>query len=109
MFDEKDSHYTFIEKYGEQFSKEIGVPNIADLLSSHGDKAYGYRSDWEEAGIPFAKGVMIFLLSYINPYSYSVRNTAEGWVATDDWVIKMYESPSDIRKALDNLPSYYET
>jgi hypothetical protein len=107
MFDEKDSHYTFIEKYGEQFSKEIGVPNIADMLSSHGDKAYGYRDAWKKARIPFAKGVMIFLLSYIDPYSSSVRDTVEGWVDIDEWVIKMYESPSGIREALDNLPSYF--
>lgn len=108
MFTEQDSHYTYIEKYGEQFSQALGLPySVNELTVAHGDKAYGYRHEWEGSGIPFAKGVMIFLLSYMHPWSKTVRETSDGWVDTCDWVIDLYKNNEKIQAALADLPNYF--
>jgi hypothetical protein len=59
------------------------------IVTCHGDKCYGYREDWEEAGIPFEKGVAIYLLSYCKPFSDQCRETKAGWVKPCEWVISV--------------------
>lgn len=107
MSDARTNHYDYLDLYGPQFSAELDIDNIAHMSSAHGDKAYGYGFDWERKGLPFSKGVMIFLLSYLYPYSKTVRTTENGWVDTGDWVLDRYNNDSVIRAALDRLPSYY--
>jgi len=61
------------------------------MITAHGDKCYGYRAEWDAAGIPFEHGVAIYLLTYCSPYSKESRETEEGWVDPWRWVIANYE------------------
>ena len=90
----KMNHYQFIEKHGEAFSVLVGLSyNIDGLAGSHGDKCYGYKRRWEEAGIPFNHGALIYLLSYCSPYDKESRQTENGWVPVEKWVIEFYSRP----------------
>jgi hypothetical protein len=71
------------------------------LVGAHGDKCYQYREYWKAKGIPFEHGCLIYLLSYLYPYSSEVRETRtynnedgsklDTWVDPCKWVIQMYE------------------
>ena len=87
------SHYDYLDKHWHNFAKIVGGNIVwADgIVSAHGDKGYSYQSDWEEAGICFNHGMMLFLLSYVKPFSNTVRDTDKGWVNPCQWVIDNYE------------------
>ena len=36
------NHYEYIDIVGKRFSDILGVRNIQDLVSAHGDKCYAY-------------------------------------------------------------------
>lgn len=100
-----ESHYTYIEQHGKQLSDDLGVDDITELLVSHGDKCYNCKESWYELGIPFAKGVMIYLLTKQQPYDKEVRDTSSGWVSPFEWIEAQYIfKDSAIRIALDKLP-----
>ena len=88
------NHYEFIEKFSAPFTAlvQLRYP-IKDLSIAHGDKCYGYRAKWEEQGIDFKHGAMIYLLSYCYPYSTECRGTDNGWVPVDEWVVGFYNRP----------------
>ena len=89
------NHYHWLDKNLSFFLKRIGIKNPNDymgLISNHGDKCYSYRDKWEKHGIPFEKGVAIYLVSYVFPWSKTVRNCPDGWVKPDDWVISMWDN-----------------
>jgi len=83
------SHYTWLEKHLPDFFEKVGLNKdyTVGLLSCHGDKMYGYKFQWEEAGIHFYHGVAICLLSYFRPFDEESRETSNGWVAPSKWVI----------------------
>jgi len=88
------SHYDYLRVVLVPFLEKLGLnTNVYHdgLIGAHGDKAYGYRGDWEAAGIHFYRGVMVYLLTYCKPYSEEVRETGQGWVAPGDWVLKNYD------------------
>ena len=69
-----------------------GVKNVNNgIISAHGDKCYLYRDRWEKNGIEFHKGVALYLLTYISPFSKESRETADGWVDPAKWVEDNYE------------------
>lgn len=35
------------------------------MIGAHGDKVYGYCDEWEEKNIPFYRGALLYLLTYI--------------------------------------------
>ena len=39
------NHYEYIDIVGKRFSDILGVRNIQDLVSAHGDKCYAYMYD----------------------------------------------------------------
>jgi len=87
------NHYEWLEKNLQNFFDSIGADNpypINGLLSSSGDKCYGYKNEWEEKGIPFYHGVALYLLTLLTPYQDEVRQTPNGWVPVDKWVIDNY-------------------
>ena len=86
----KVSHYNWLDKHLPAFLAKVGIDfNICPgIVSAHGDKCYGYRHRWEEAGIEFPHGVAIFLLSYLSPFDDETRETKDGWVDVCEWVIK---------------------
>jgi len=110
-FDEKTSHYIYIEKYGRALSValDLGYHNIATLLVKHDGEYADMQRLWSENEIPFAKGVVLYLMSYLLKYNNRVvRQTFGGtvYVSPKEWVITMYNKP-EIRKVLDQFPSYY--
>jgi hypothetical protein len=93
------SHYDWLDEHFETFLTRVYVAAERDpehakgekgLISAHGDKCYAYREEWAAAGIPFEHGVAVYLLSYLYPWSNTVRKTDGGWVAPKDWVIAEY-------------------
>lgn len=87
------NHYNWLELYLRQFFKAAGLRDGEEvgMASAHGDKCYGYRTEWAAAGIPFPHGVAIYLLTYTSGYASEVRNTqSNGWVAPKDWVVSNY-------------------
>lgn len=87
------SHYDYLNRTLPDFFEKVGVSfdGNAGIVGAHGDKCYCYRGAWKKAGIPFAQGVAIFLLSYCNPYAEETRQTDEGWVKVEQWVIDNWE------------------
>lgn len=87
------SHYDYLEKHFVSFAKAVGATGCVNngIISAHGDKFYGYKDGFKEAGIPFEKGVAIGLLTYLNPFANECRDTPKGWVAPVDWIISNKE------------------
>lgn len=88
-----NSHYDWLNANLPTIFEKLGVSwdGNAGIVVAHGDKAYSYQDGWKEAGIHFFHGVAIFLLTYCRPYSKEVRDTDNGWVPVDKWVIDNYE------------------
>lgn len=97
---EENNHYKMIEFVGPKFSEFLCVPNITLNLSCDGDKTRQYKTKWEEAGVPFVQGTMIYLLSKEKGWCDTVRDTPHGWVAPEDWVIDQYRNNTLIQSAL---------
>jgi hypothetical protein len=85
------NHYDWLNKNFLKFTKNLGVPyDTTYLIVAHADKCYSYRETWEKHDILFEYGVAIYLLSYIHPYSKTCRETENGWVNPEKWVIEQY-------------------
>ena len=84
------NHYQWLENNFLTFAQSLGVQGFEGDITAHGDKCYSYKETWKKAGIPFAHGVAIYLLSFYQPYSKQVRQTQNGWVQPDQWVKEKY-------------------
>lgn len=84
------SHYDYLEKHLPSFFAAVGVgwDGNAGIIRAHGDKAYGYKWEWEEGGLHFFHGVAIYLLTYVRPYDKESRETPKGWVDPKVWVLE---------------------
>jgi hypothetical protein len=87
------NHYDYLDKNFFDFLRKLGlsedtIEGNCGIVRAHGDKGYGYRYFWEEKGIPFHKGMALYLLSYIRPFSKTCRETEKGWVDPGKWVVK---------------------
>jgi hypothetical protein len=88
------NHYDYLTMEFVPFYRRVceamGVAYSASvnegLIVAHGDKCYSARRDWEAAGLPFEKGVAIYLLTYVHPWSTEVRETDHGWVNPHAWI-----------------------
>ena len=87
------NHYKWLDKHLPGIFEALGLNwnDNAGIVGAHGDKFYGYRYVFEEHGIPFPHGVAIGLLSYVPPYEKEVRETKDGWVPVDQWIVDNYE------------------
>ena len=52
----------------------------AGIVSAHGDKAYGYKSEWEKHEIPFNRGVLLYLLTYTKLLGDTPKHESCNWV-----------------------------
>lgn len=82
------NHYCYLELVLPIFSRMIGFIEpkcqISEgYIAAHGDKCYQYRSAWEEVGIPFNRGALLFLLTYTVIMDMEKHLSCE-------WVIKNY-------------------
>lgn len=95
------NHYKWLDQNLNKFAENLGYnEDLRGLISAHGDKCYSYRVIWQESGIPFNHGVALYLLTYIPPYCYEVRDLNDGsWVSPENWVIDNY------KRFLPYLPS----
>ena len=87
------NHYEWIETNLPLLLTSLGIDSseAEGMGLAHGDKCYQYKQEWEDAGVPWFHGVGIYMLSYINPYEKEVRNTTNGWVPVEEWVIDFYQ------------------
>lgn len=88
-----NSHYDWLHANLPVIFEKLGINfnHHAGIIGAHGDKAYSYKTDWDKAGIHFFHSVAIYLLTYCRPYSQEVRQTKNGWVPVDVWVIDNHE------------------
>ena len=97
----KENHYEFIERVGEEVKQLLNLQfNPNELAVAHGDKCYSQRDGWEKQGVPFNHGALIYLFTYMKPYSEYVRNTDDGWVNPHNWVIGFYKNNEELRNLL---------
>lgn len=64
------NHYKYLDYVWEDFHKAVFGKTASEsfrggMIGAHGDKVYGYCDDWEEKNIPFYRGALLFLLTYI--------------------------------------------
>ena len=101
------SHYKWLELYLPKFLKDCNVLGGWDanvgIIAAHGDKFYQYREQFAKAGLHFAHGCAIGLLTYCSPYSRESRETKNGWVAPVDWIV------DNGHRFVSMLPSVDET
>lgn len=92
-----DNHYDWLREYLWDFLEavDVNVDFCGGIISAHGDKCYGYKHQWAEAGIPFEHGVAIYLLTFVAPYGHEVRQRDDGWVNAADWVVDNYDRFKD--------------
>lgn len=63
------SHYDYLELVIDHFWKKVFGKTTSEMwmggiITSHGDKAYGYKNEWKKSGIKFRRGMLLFLLTY---------------------------------------------
>lgn len=85
-----ESHYDYLDAILEAFWKEVFKRTPDDMwcggiVGAHGDKAYSYKDEWKKAGIPFAQGVLLFLLTYTKAYPEDKHKSE-----SSEWVIEVY-------------------
>ena len=85
------NHYEYLKENLNNIFHKIGIQGSkTGMIAAHGDKAYGYEDEWNKAGVPFNHGVVVYFLTYLKPWSETVRETKNGWIAPGPWVIKTY-------------------
>lgn len=86
----KINHYDYLEAVLPEFFKALGISweNNCGIISAHGDKGGFYRHGFEKAGLSYGQGMAIYLLTYVEPYASECRDTPNGWVPPNEWVIQ---------------------
>lgn len=79
------SHYDYLELIIDEFwrgvfGKTTGEMWCGGIITAHGDKAYGYKDQWKKAGIPFGRGVLLFLLTYTKELGDTPKHESCEWV-----------------------------
>ena len=100
------SHYDYLEDHLLEIFECVGVNTDhynKGMIGAHGDKAYGYKFDWNQAGIHFFHGVALYLLTYCHPFSCESRETDNGWIDPGKWVIDNYERFKDCLPPVDSV------
>jgi len=100
-----ESHYAWLEDHIVDFAATFNIENMnRGVIAAHGDKCYGYRSYWKENEVPFALGVAIYFLTYFHPFSETARDTKDGWVKPEQWVVNFFNSNKNkLKKYLEDF------
>lgn len=85
-------NYEILDKKLAKLFSLLGIneEEAKGLHFAYDDKCDQYKQEWEEAGVPYEHGVMIYMLTFVSPFSENVRSTKNGWVAPEEWVIDTY-------------------
>lgn len=83
------SHYDYLSEmlnpfWYQVFGKTADQMWQGGMVTAHGDKAYGYKDQWQKHNIPFHHGVLLFLLSYTKEYGDRPKHESV------DWVVEVY-------------------
>lgn len=83
------SHYDYLEFVIDRFWPKVFGKTRNEMfcgcnVGAHADKCDGYKFDWNDAGIPFYHGVLLFLLTYTKLMDRPKHESGE-------WVIENYE------------------
>lgn len=81
----KLSHYDYLELVLNNFWKHVFGKSLRDtwnagIIGAHGDKGYGYKRNWEKAGVPFNHGMLLFLLTYTSELGDTPKHESCQWV-----------------------------
>lgn len=81
------NHYKWLDKHIQSIFDLVGLKDAGGIVLAHGDKFYSHKEMFEEAGLHFAQGVAIGLISYEPPYSQELRKyDRDGeWINFDLW------------------------
>ena len=84
------NHYNWLEQNLPDFFEKLDIDynRYRGCIVSDGDKAEGYKASFEAVGLHYYHGDAIYLLTNIPPYSNEVRNTDNGWVSPQKWIIE---------------------
>ena len=107
-FQFRDFHYKYIEKHGKVFSDALSIADVTKSLVADGDKCRQYRDEWEEDGVPFVIGAMIYIASKESKYCLTVRQVEDTWVDVSQWVIDKFHSDPEIIAAVKAVRATYE-
>lgn len=82
------NHYHYLDKHLNTFwiavlGDSLNNTHCGGIISAHGDKGYGYRSDWEKAGISFPHAMAMYLLTYTKMMDRPKHESAA-------WVVENY-------------------
>lgn len=85
---ESIGHYDYLEMVLPAFWKAVFGKTLEETHNdgievAHGDKAYGYRTKWLDAGLSFNRAVMLYLLTYTEKLDCPKHESSA-------WVIKNY-------------------
>jgi len=83
------SHYNYLNDHLDLFWQKVFGKNLLDsycagIIDAHGDKGYDYKKRWEETGINFYHGMMLFMLTYTEVMDRPKHESTE-------WIIENYE------------------
>ena len=69
----------------EIFKKTPDQMYCAGIVSAHGDKGYSYRSEWENAKIPYHRAMLVYLLTYTSELGKTEKSQSCQWVIDNYW------------------------
>lgn len=80
-----ESHYDYLDAMLEPFwmlvfAASPAATNCAGIVTAHGDKGYSYRDEWQDAGIPFEHGMLLYLLTYTSERGETLKQQSHKWV-----------------------------
>jgi len=83
------NHYDYLDDHldllwQKVFGKTLDEMWCSGIIGAHGDKGYGYRRRWEDVGISFTHGMMLFMLTYTDVMDRPKHESLE-------WTIENYE------------------
>lgn len=86
-----NSYFRYVLAYGLAFTQYLHCNDVTPLLKEYGYKAYNYKTYWEDRGIRFERGLLLFLLSKTEPFSRTVGMVGNTYIRQEDWVVEMYQ------------------
>lgn len=66
-----ENHYDYLDKvlpvfWVKCFGKTLEQSGCDGIAVAHGDKGYQYREQWDQSGVPFFRGMLLYMLTYTN-------------------------------------------
>lgn len=72
------------------FNKTPEAAGCSGLVDAHGDKTDQYRDRWEEAGVPYFHGALIYLLTFTDQLGDTPKHQSCEWVIENYPVYQFY-------------------